>query len=141
MRKKPNKRQGVGQVKLSEVITVSPAFQRSVNVKHDMTDPAKISGYIPTEKAEACLFHFLLSVRGDVQDNAYMLIGSYGTGKSHLVTVMASLVGKKVSSAAFHPVLEKLLREEVRTLFAEEVNRKGALSSGNRLGVLRPAIR
>jgi len=111
-------------VKLSEVITVSPAFQRSVNVKHDMTDPAKISGYIPTEKAEAVLFHFLLSVRGDVQDNAYMLIGSYGTGKSHLVTVMASLVGKKVSSAAFHPVLEKLLREEVRTLFAEEVNRR-----------------
>lgn len=110
-------------MKLSDVITISPGFQRSVNVKHDMADPSKISGYIPTEKAETVLHHFLRSVRGDVQDNAYMLIGSYGTGKSHLVTVMASLVGKKVPSDSFDPVLDKLICGELKALFAEEKDR------------------
>ncbi len=111
-------------MKLSELISISPGFHRSVNVKYDLHDPDKISTYIPTQKSEIVCNHVLSSVKGNINDGATMVIGTYGTGKSHLGTFLGTLLGKKVLSQEFNPLLEKIKSAEVKELILEELQVK-----------------
>ena len=47
-------------MKLNELITISPGFHRSVNIKYDLNKPEKVSGFIPTEKSEEIIEHVFL---------------------------------------------------------------------------------
>ncbi len=47
-----------------DLITISPGFHRSVNVKYDLHNESKVAGYIPTEKTEAVMKHVLSLYRG-----------------------------------------------------------------------------
>lgn len=108
-------------MKLSELITISPGFHRSVNVKYDVHNEEKVASYIPTERAESVMEHMLSAINGDSGEGASMLVGSYGTGKSHLAVLLGSLVGKKVPACRFTPVLDKIKRPEVREQLRREL--------------------
>ena len=84
-------------MKLNELITISPGFHRSVNIKYDLNNPENVSGFIPTEKSEEIIEHVLSALQGRNNDCASILLGSYGTGKSHLMTFLGSLVSKQAT--------------------------------------------
>lgn len=101
-------------MKLSELISISPGFHRSVSVKLDLTNPDKIASYIPTDKADAVIEHVASALLGSAGDGAVMLVGSYGTGKSHLATFIAGVAGKTVPKEALAPVAKKLRNSQSR---------------------------
>lgn len=102
-------------MKINELISISPGFHRSVNIRMDLSDAAKIANYIPTVKSEAIIGHVAEALQGANNDGATMLIGSYGTGKSHLATFLASVAGKTVPLEAYRSVIEKLRGADTRT--------------------------
>lgn len=91
-----------------KMLKVSPGFQYSVNIKYDIENAQKISSYIPTEKAIMFLEELVKSLEDSSKDRARLLIGPYGTGKSHLVAVFGALLEAKLPLEVFKPILEKL---------------------------------
>jgi len=81
-------------------------------------------GYIPTERTELVIRHVLDAISGRSNDGATMLVGTYGVGKSHLITLLGSLYTKTLNDRAFQPVLDKLKSNECRLAFADELNEK-----------------
>lgn len=108
-------------MKLNELITISPGFHRSVNIKYDLNNPEKVSGFIPTEKSEEIIEHVLSALQGENNDCASILLGSYGTGKSHLMTFLGSLVSKQVPSSYIYKVVEKMKNNRVKVLLQKEI--------------------
>lgn len=109
-------------MKLRDYISISPGFNRSVNIKYDLKRPEKVSSYIPTQKAEEVFLSILTAARGSSNECASMLTGSYGTGKSHLATVLGSLLGKCVDSKYFLPIIEKIKDKDVKQVFEKELD-------------------
>ena len=114
-------------MRVSDVVTISPGFQRSINVVYDLNHENKVKGYIPTERTEVVIQHVLDSISGRSNDGATMLVGTYGTGKSHLITVLGSLYTKELSMEVFQPVLDKIQSKDCRRAFADELNEKQRL--------------
>ncbi len=108
-------------MKLSELISISPGFHRSINIKYDLNNPEKVSGFIPTEKSEEIIEHVLSSLQGINNDCASILLGSYGTGKSHLMTFLGSLVSKQVPPSHIYKVVEKIKNNRTKVLLQKEI--------------------
>ena len=108
-------------MKLRELVTISPGFHRSVNVKYDIHNEEKVISYVPTERAESVMGHMLSAINEDSGEGASILVGSYGTGKSHLAVLLGSLVGKRVPASKFTPLLDKTKTPEVRELLRREL--------------------
>lgn len=108
-------------MQISQLISVSPGFQRAINVVYDLNNRDKMSGYIPTERSEGVLRHIFRAMAGRSNDGATMLVGTYGTGKSHLATVVGSLYSKILDSQAFFPIIEKIKDANVSTDFQQEL--------------------
>ncbi len=81
-------------MKYSEFICSNNNFQSSVNLQYDLNREQKISSYIPTQQSITILKRYLNSAYNDSynEDNATVLIGPYGRGKSHLLLILASLI-------------------------------------------------
>lgn len=92
----------------NQFIRTSPGFQYSVNIKFDIDDGQKISSYIPTEKAILFLNDFLASLEEPSTERARLLIGPYGTGKSHLTAVIAALLKGTLGKKYFAPIVDKI---------------------------------
>ncbi len=85
-----------------------------MNIRLDLGDAEKVSNYIPTEKSDMVIEHVAAALRGKAADGAVMLIGSYGTGKSHLATFLGSAAGRTVPNDCFQPVVQKLRSRDAR---------------------------
>ncbi len=81
-------------------------FQTSVNLQYDLNKEEKIKGYIPTTQSLSILKRYLNAVCSDNnnEDNATVLIGPYGRGKSHLLLVLSAIL----SNSADKPVIADL---------------------------------
>lgn len=90
------------------LLKVSPGFQFSVNVKFDIRNAQKIQSYIPTEKSILLLEDLMYSLEDNSNDRARMVIGPYGTGKSHLISVFGAMMEGKLPASTFNPILEKI---------------------------------
>ena len=108
-------------MRVSQLVSLSPGFQRSMNVVYDLNDREKVAGYIPTERSEGVLRHILRAMVGQSNDGATILVGTYGTGKSHLATVVGSLYAKVLDSRAFLPIIEKIKEPNVIVEFRQEL--------------------
>jgi hypothetical protein len=71
--------------------TVSPHFQRSINLEYDTKDSEYIAGYIPTQNGADALATILNNslIRG--RQRAHLLHAAYGSGKSLLGLVLSAL--------------------------------------------------
>ena len=81
-------------MKLQELITINKRYQDSVNIRLDLQDNEKIMHYIPTSASVRVLVHYLNNIQKN-EENATMLIGPYGKGKSHLILVLLKLLWKQ----------------------------------------------
>lgn len=92
----------------SRMITVESGFQYSVNLKYDVRHPSRVRTYIPTESFATLMGDIIESLRPYSTHRARIVIGPYGTGKSHLITVLAALLKKHLHESDYAPLLSKL---------------------------------
>lgn len=93
---------------IDQVVSISPGFQYSVNLKYDVDNEKKIASYIPTEKAIELLWSWVKSVEDFNNNRARFIVGPYGTGKSHLGVVLAALMKGTMPRITFQSILEKI---------------------------------
>lgn len=108
-------------MRLRDLLSPTLGFQRSVSVLYDLDDSQRIRGFIPTDHAEWVISDVLSSLAG-AGNRSSMLIGSYGTGKSHLATFIGSLLGKRVSAAEFEAILPRVKDKNLRDTLAKELS-------------------
>ena len=69
-------------------------YKYSANICFDMKDEEKLAGFIPNITTTEILREYLLGIiNGNADVHSRILYGSYGTGKSHLLTVFSDLLG------------------------------------------------
>jgi hypothetical protein len=104
-------------MKYSEFVESNNNFQSSVNLQYDLNKESKINSYIPTQQSVAILKRYLNAVYNDNynEDNATVLIGPYGRGKSHLLLVLSALIShgiSNISEQAITNLIEKISRTD-----------------------------
>lgn len=87
-------------MKYSSLASSNRNFQSSVNLQFDINKRNKIDSYIPTKQSVAILKRYLNAIynTGYNEDNATVLIGPYGRGKSHLLLVMSQIMSGENNS-------------------------------------------
>lgn len=79
-----------------ELILQDEEFTYSSNIQFDLENDRKLGGFIPNKAMLSLLREFFVDiVREKSESHARILYGSYGTGKSHFLTVLAQLLGKE----------------------------------------------
>lgn len=78
--------------KCMELIQTNRNFQKSVNLQLDLGNYERIGSYIPTRSSVAILDRYFAPLTGKKAENATILIGPYGKGKSHLLLVLLALL-------------------------------------------------
>ena len=91
---------------MEKYISINSDFQYSVNLKYDIQNKNKVNNYILTDSAMN-LFNKILKNINEGKDNANILIGPYGKGKSHLMLVLLSLI-KSNSFKGLDKLINKL---------------------------------
>lgn len=97
-------------MKYSKFISSNNNFQTSVNLQYDLNKEEKIRGYIPTTQSLSILKRYLNAVCSDNnnEDNATVLIGPYGRGKSHLLLVLSAILAHSAENPAIAELTQKL---------------------------------
>lgn len=82
-------------MQLKEIVKIDNRFQKSVNLQLDLGDMKKVENYIPTRSSLSILKRYLENLQHGNGENATILIGPYGKGKSHLLLVLLALLEGK----------------------------------------------
>ena len=78
----------------TSLVTKKKQYKYSANICFDMKDDEKLAGFIPNVTTTEILREYLLGISNRNADvHSRILYGSYGTGKSHLLTVLSDLLG------------------------------------------------
>lgn len=78
----------------TSLITRNKQYKYSANVCFDLRNAARLSGFIPNETTTGILREYVGDIiKGRANTHARILYGSYGTGKSHLLTVLGAILG------------------------------------------------
>ncbi len=94
---------------LSEFIKISPGFKAAVNLRNERDNLSKVAGYIPTEVAREIILDFAKKLHPTTPDlRSRIIMGTYGTGKSHLALVLLNFFMRPVATQELQVVMEKL---------------------------------
>ena len=78
----------------TSLIKRNKQFKYSANVCFDLHNASKLSGFIPNETTIGILREYVGDIiQGHASIHSRILYGSYGTGKSHLLTVLGAILG------------------------------------------------
>lgn len=81
-------------MKYSELITKRKQYKYSANICFDLENENRLSGFIPNVTTTDILKEYIYGIVQDKDGiHSRILYGSYGTGKSHLLTVLCALLG------------------------------------------------
>lgn len=81
-------------MKYSELITRQKKYKYSANICFDLKNDERLAGFIPNQTTTEILAEYLYGIIENVDSiHSRILYGSYGTGKSHLLTVLAAILG------------------------------------------------
>lgn len=104
---------------LKQYISINSRFQKSVNLSLDLGNADRIGSYIPTRSSIQILKYYLKNILEESTENATVLMGPYGKGKSHLLLLLlAFLQGEQKGTA---PVLARITETDREA--ADMVNR------------------
>lgn len=79
------------KITLNDIISFENSFKSSVNLYLSLNKAEKILGYIPTKSSVSILGEYLESAITN-KEQASLLIGPYGKGKSHLILVLLGIL-------------------------------------------------
>lgn len=93
-----------------KLVLIQEQFNYSANVQLDMDNSEKLLHYIPNDTSVKLLKDYFVDIVKDSPDShSHMIYGSYGTGKSHFLTVLSMLLSKQfVSDIAFKTFIDRL---------------------------------
>lgn len=93
---------------LKEIIEFNGSFKTAVNLYLSLNKPEKVLGYIPTKSSVSFLGDYLNAVIEN-KEQATLLVGPYGKGKSHLLLVfLAALSMERTEENG--QVIDKLIK-------------------------------
>jgi len=94
--------------RLNKYISTSPGFQYSINVKYDLKSLTKVANYIPLAQTTSVITDVILSNKERGTLRSRLIVGNYGTGKSHLSVVLLSIMGKVLATESYSELLRKI---------------------------------
>ncbi|TDX53239.1 hypothetical protein [Orenia marismortui] len=94
--------------KIKDMIKTSQGFKYSINLKYDINDNQKIESYIPTDQSMEIMDKLINGFQDQESNRSHILLGSYGTGKSHLSMVLASLLSTNKTNSSYNSLFEKI---------------------------------
>ena len=96
----------------SELVTRQKRYKYSANICFDLKNDERLAGFIPNQTTTEILAEYLYGIIENVDSvHSRILYGSYGTGKSHLLTVLASILGHiNTDGDGFEKFVEAVLR-------------------------------
>ena len=112
-------------MKISDHAKIAQGFQSSVNIDFDMSNPEKISGYVPTSDVCDVFGRYLKSLTEN-KDQSTFLVGPYGKGKSFLTLALLHIACGKASKEAQQSFVRKVkiinpsLAKEVEAFLKEK---------------------
>lgn len=78
----------------TKLISKKKQYKYSVNICFDLRSEERLADFIPNVTTTEIIREYLGGIiRGNADAHARILYGSYGTGKSHLLTVMSAVLG------------------------------------------------
>ena len=78
----------------TNLISKRKQYKYSVNICFDLRDEERLASFIPNITTTEILREYLGGIiRGNTETHSRILYGSYGTGKSHLLTVLSAVLG------------------------------------------------
>ena len=94
----------------ADLIRQEGEYTYSANIQFDITNDTKLLRFIPNETSiELFRDYFTDMTRNSPNNHARILYGSYGTGKSHFLTVLAQILEKDfITGVAFTTLLERI---------------------------------
>lgn len=94
--------------RLSDIVNVQPGFKAAVDILLDLENEDKIKGYIPTENGIKVMGQVFEYLKPHTSTRPIILTGTYGTGKSHLGLVIATLLRKRVEDDLYKILFSKI---------------------------------
>ena len=96
----------------SDLIKQETEYTYSANIQFDIENDRKLLRFIPNETTSALLKEYFTDItRQSPEHHARILYGSYGTGKSHFLTVLSLLLSKTYTDGfAFNTFVDRLSR-------------------------------
>lgn len=93
-----------------KLVLIQEQFNYSINVQLDMDNSEKLLHYIPNDTSIKLLKDYFIDIIKDAPNNhSHMIYGSYGTGKSHFLTVLSMLLSKQFADdIAFETFINRL---------------------------------
>lgn len=88
-------------MQLKELVTTDRRFQKSINLRLDIGDIKRLESYIPTRSSAAILKRYLNNIDHNHGENATILLGPYGKGKSHLLLILLAILSGKKNELSF----------------------------------------
>jgi len=113
-------------MKLSEYVTVSPRFSRSINLERDLLSDVAVNGYVLTATGLDCISQIANALEKPSTGTAWTLTGPYGTGKSAFALYLTRLLSKRDEGIQ----ARKLLQEAAPELYGKLFSRKAAVQEG-----------
>lgn len=92
---------------LNKIIKFNSNFRSSVNLYLSLNKPDKVLEYIPTKSSLVILEDYLNAVLNN-KEQATLLVGPYGKGKSHLLLVLLSILSMDRNDAN-NQIIHKLI--------------------------------
>lgn len=95
-----------------DLIKQESEFTYSANIQFDLENDRKLLRFIPNDTTTALLQEYFTDItRQNPEHHARILYGSYGTGKSHFLTVLSFLLSKTYTDGlAFETFIDRLSR-------------------------------
>lgn len=94
----------------AELIKQEGEYTYSANIQFDIENDHKLARFIPNETTVELLREYFVDIsRAKPAHHARLLTGSYGTGKSHFLTVLSLLLSKTFTNGvAYQTFLERI---------------------------------
>lgn len=111
---------------LRDVIKFNNSFKSAINLYLSLNKTEKIEGYIPTKSSIAFMSQYIDAII-DNKEQATLLIGPYGKGKSHLLLVLLSVLSmdrNPINNEIIKNLIEKIRNsDETGSIAAKKMER------------------
>lgn len=125
---------GIDQ-QISNIVDLQPFIASEVQLRRNLwrsdpeTNARRIENYFPTQTSRTALRDMLKGTSASTRRSVHLLTGSYGTGKSYLLLVLANLLGRNLDSENLQTLIDRIEKGEgiYKDGLLDEINKAKAL--------------